>query len=313
MEIIPSQEQALAESHRPQLAELAERFIGAQDVAPSSRSTYGRQLRQFTEWLVDTGRAGSLSSLQREDILAYKRDLQDSGRSSYTVAGYLTAVRKLFEWLEGEKIYPNIARGVKGPRKPRGFRKDCLTPEQLREALEAMDRDRVEGLRNYAIFNLMARTGLRDVEVSRAQVGDIRQEAGQVVLWVRGKGRDTKDDFVILLEEAHKPIREYLALRGTVEDQEPLFSSLSDRNRGQGLSTRTISGIVKRALRRIGLDSKRLTAHSLRHTAITLAAAGGASLEQTQAMARHTDPKTTQIYFHNLARLQAGAEKYISF
>jgi hypothetical protein len=32
---------------------------------------------------------------------------------------------------------------------------------------------------------------------------------------------------------------------------------------------------------------------------------------QVQAMARHSDPKTTMIYFHNLNRLQAGAERFI--
>ncbi len=63
----------------------------------------------------------------------------------------------------------------------------------------------------------------------------------------------------------------------------------------------------------MGLDSKRLTAHSLRHTAITLSIKGGASLQQAQAMARHSDPKTTMIYFHNLNRLQAGAERFINF
>ena len=61
------------------------------------------------------------------------------------------------------------------------------------------------------------------------------------------------------------------------------------------------------------LDDHRLTAHSMRHTAITLAAAGGASLHQVQAMARHSDPKITMVYFHNLNRIQAGAEKCISF
>jgi len=59
--------------------------------------------------------------------------------------------------------------------------------------------------------------------------------------------------------------------------------------------------------------SSRLTAHRLRHTAITLALRGAASLQQAQAMARHTDPKTTMVYVHNMERVQDGAEKYIDF
>jgi integrase/recombinase XerD len=293
------------------LQDMVEAFLADQDVVASSRQTYRRSLRQFVLWLEATGRAQSLSTLTRQDILAYKESLQD--KSSYTISSYLTVVRKLFSWLESQKLYPNIARGVKGAKKAKGHRRDCLMVEQIRNVLQAMDRSSLEGLRDFALFNLLVRTGLRTVEVARAQVGDLRQEAGQAVLWIQGKARDSKDDFVLLMQETLEPVRDYLAARGPVSDEEPLFSSQSDRNRGQALTTRSISRIVKQALQAVGLDDSRLTAHSMRHTAITLAAAGGASLHQVQAMARHSDPKVTMVYFHNLDRVRAGAERYISF
>jgi integrase/recombinase XerC/integrase/recombinase XerD len=292
---------------------LAKEFLSSLDVGTGSRATYSRSLRQFTRWLEATGRSRQLNSLRREDILAFKEELLACKKSSCTVSTYLTAVRGFFQWLEGRKIYPNIAQGVKGAKKARGFRKDCLTEEQLREALAAMDTRSLVGLRDYAVFNLVARTGLRTIEVSRAQVADIRQEAGQAVLWIQGKGRDAKDDFSILTPEALKPIRAYLAARGAKDEQEPLFCSHSDKNKGQALTTRSLSRIIKGALRRIGLDDRRLTAHSLRHTAITLAVKGGATVEQAMYMARHADPRTTMIYFHNLSRLQNGAEMRVSF
>lgn len=299
------------EARRQDLEALVARFIEAQDVAPTSRATYTRVLRQFVLWLQETGRASRMDSLVREDILDYKETLASSGKSSYTVSGYLVAVRRLFEWLEGQKVYPNIARGVKGAKKARGFRRDCLTVSQLREAMDGIDQTSQEGLRDFALFNLLVRTGLRTVEVSRATVGDLRQESGEAVLWVQGKGRDDKDDFVLLVEDTLKPLRAYLASRGSLSPEEPLFSSVSDKNRGEALCTRSISRIVKTALRSVGLDDGRLTAHSLRHTAVTLAIKGGATLQQAQAMARHTDPKTTMVYFHNLARVESGAERYI--
>ena len=282
-----------------------EDFLRSLDVSEKSRATYTRSLRQFISWLAETGR--HTLELQREDILAYKEYLQSS-KSAYTVTLYLTSVRKLYQWLESQKIYPDITRGIKGAKKPKGFRKDTLSQEQLRETLSSM-----ESLRDYAIFNLMARTGLRDIEVSRALVEDIRLEQGQEVLWIQGKGRDSKDDFVILTPEALKPIKDYLKARGKVKKDEPLFSSDSDRNRGEALSTRSISRIIKNSMRAVGLDDSRLTAHSLRHTAISLSILGGASLQQAQAMARHTDSKTTLVYFHNLERISSGAEKCIQF
>lgn len=296
------------------LEELAEVFIASQDVKKSSSDTYSRQLRQFIYWLKDTGRQGQ--GLSREDILAY-RDYLSESKTSLTVAGYLTVVRKLFEWLEAEKIYPNIAK-VKSPKKPKGFRKDCLSKTQLREALQSVDTSSIEGLRDYALFNLLARTALRTIEVARAEIGDIRQESGQAVLWIQGKGRDSKDDFVILNEKALNPLKNYLETRSSelgraLRDNEPLFASLSSKNYGEALTTRSISRIVKKTLRKAGLDSSRMTAHSLRHTAITLSIAGGASLLQAQAMARHSDTKTTLIYWHNLERVRAGAENFIDF
>lgn len=287
-----------------------EDFLKSLDVSERSRATYARSLKQFILWLYETGR--NTLELQREDILEYKEYLAES-KSAYTITLYLTSVRRLYQWLESQRVYPDITRGIKGAKKPRGFRKDTLSQGQLREALSSMELDTLESMRDYAIFNLMARTGLRAIEVSRALVEDIRMESGQEVLWVQGKGRDAKDDFVILTPEALEPIKNYLRARGAVKKEEALFCSHSYRNTGDALTTRSISRVIKEALKRVGLEDSRLTAHSLRHTAISLSISGGASLQQAQAMARHTDSRTTLIYFHNLERISSGAEKFIQF
>jgi integrase/recombinase XerC/integrase/recombinase XerD len=295
--------------------EAIEAFINSQDVKEASKRTYNRQLKQFFKWLKDTNRMGE--SLNRDDILAYREYLINTGKTSLTVAGYLTAVRKFFEWSEAMKIYPNIAK-VKSPRKPKGYRKDVLNKSQLRRSLDVINTDTLEGKRDYALFNLLARTGLRTIEVARAAIGDIRQEAGQAVLWIQGKGRDEKDDFVVLNEKTLQPIEDYLQEREKeagrqLKDSEPLFISLSNKNKGEALTTRSISRIIKNVFIKAGINNSRITAHSLRHTAITLSIVGGASIQQAQAMARHGDIKTTMIYFHNLERIKAGAENYIDF
>jgi len=306
-------EQPIVARQEPSLEALIESFVDSQDVSDGSRDTYRRQLKQYVLWLEETGRREYLGQLRREDILGYKDGLLESGKTVLSANGYLTAVRKFYTYLEAEKLYPNIARGVKGYRKPQNFNKDCLSREQVKDVLHALKTSSLEGLRDYAMVSLMARTALRDIEVSRAKVSDIRQESGESVLWIQGKGRDSKDAFVVLTAAAEKPLRQWLQVRGEQSPDAPLFCSLSDRNYGKALSTRSISRIVKEAFKSVGLDSERLTAHSLRHTAITLALRGGASLQQAQAMARHSDPKTTMVYVHNLTRVQDGAEKYIDY
>ena len=296
-----------------ELTDLIDMFIKAQDVAQSSRETYRREMKKFMDWLENTDRVMELQMLEREDILEYKRYLQEQDFSPATVSGYLTAVRKFFSWLESKHVHPNIAENVKGMKKPKGHRRDCLTPQQVRKALDEIDTSTLKGKRDYALFNLLVRTGLRTVEVARAEVGDIRQESGQAVLWIKGKGRAEKDDFVLLTEGSLEPIREYLSERGDHDEDDALFISVSNRNYGGAMTTRSISRVIKKILKKINLDSERYTAHSLRHTAITLAIKNGASLEQAQAMARHSDPKTTMTYFHNVDRIEDGAEKKIKF
>ena len=77
---------------------------------------------------------------------------------------------------------------------------------------------------------------------------------------------------------------------------------------GERLKTRSLREIVKGALREAGFDDSRLTAHSLRHTAVTLSLLGGASLQQAQAMARHTSINTTLVYSHNIDRVNNAGE-----
>lgn len=319
-DVIEGQWAPVAPAARP-LEALVEDFLRAHDVRENSRGTYRRQLKEFTKWA--QGHGLILTDIRRDEIIAYRKHLETAagaageGLSSYSISGYLTAARRLFAWLESERIYPDVTRGVKGPERPRGHAKDTLTPDQLRATLEAIKRapelSELERARDYALFNLMARTGIRDIEASRASWGDVRREDGERVLYVHGKGRSGADEFVLLTPAAYKPLRASLDMRAHLWEGSPLFVSYSRRNWGERLTSRSISRIIKNSLKRAGYDESRITAHSLRHTAVTLALKGGATIEQAQAMARHGSPATTMIYAHNLDRVANGAEKRIKF
>lgn len=295
------------------LSRYLQEFISEQDIKENSKSTYKRALTQFFLFMFK-----NFDQLTSNDILAYKRHLESLKLAAYTITAYLVVVRRFFAWLETKKIYPNIAKTIKGMRRPRGFRKDPLTMEQTREVINNIDLKTLHGKRNFAIINLLVRTGLRTIEIQRANINDINQSAGVSKLHIQGKGRDTKDEYVILTHASLKPILNYLKCRGKTKDTDPLFTSLSDRNNGKRMTTRSISRIAKEAMVCVGIDSKRLTAHSLRHTAITTALRAGASLQEVKTMARHADINTTLIYSHNIDReinapehkIDAYMEKY---
>jgi len=93
-------------------------------------------------------------------------------------------------------------------------------------------------------------------------------------------------------------------------DEAPLFVA-TQHNRGEiSLSTNTVAQIVKRRAKQAGI-TKRITPHSLRHTAITLALDGGASVRQVQQLAGHADPKTTIRYDRNRKNLDDHGSDYI--
>ena len=281
-------------------------FISSQDVKESSRALYTRTLSQYFLWIEQSGKA--LINLTRQDVLEYKDSLQQQSLSSLTISSYITAVRKFYEWAEGEKYYPNIAKGIKTPRRQQAFKKQHLTDDKSAELLEHF---KSLSLRDYAIVNLILRTGLRTIEVVRADVGDITFKGNRRVLKVWGKGHIEKDDFVVLSEKAYEPIKEYLQTRKAVKSGEPLFTSTSNQNSGGRLTTKTISSICKDGLRAIGLDGKEFTAHSLRHTTAVAILKHGGQLTDVQSVLRHSSPVTSQIYTESVKeelRLQNAPE-----
>lgn len=281
------------------ILDLLDQFIKDQDVKNSSRTLYRRTLKQYFNWVDLAGY--NLVHVNRVHILEYKETLLKTGKSALTVGSYLTVVRRFYEWAEANKYYPNIAKGIKTPRRKQQFRKQPLKPEQAKQLLAHFEN---QSLRDYAIINLLLRTGLRTIEVVRANVSDITYKGSQRVLLIQGKGRDEKDSFVVLTDKAYKPIQRYLEQREVASDMEPLFTSTSNNSKGSKLTTRTISSIAKEGLKAIGLTHKSFTAHSLRHTtAVNILRAGG-SLETAQYTLRHSNPATTQIYTATLKEEQ---------
>ncbi len=160
--------------------------------------------------------------------------------------------------------------------------------------------DYAMALRDFVIMLLIVSCGLRMSEVSSLDVGDLNMVDGEPVIWVHGKGRDGKSEFIPVPEMLRNLLFRYMGLRRGLSRHSPMFVSYSRNSWGKRLSSRSISRIVKQAMVSVGLNSPRLTAHSLRHTAVTLALKGGATLQQVQQYARHRMIQTTLRYAHNL-------------
>lgn len=308
-------------------------YIAQKDVKQSSRLAYTKALTQFFHWIERTGR--DISLLQSIDILEYKDWLDRTGHSVLTRSLYIVSVKGFYAWAEGLKLYPNIAKNVKSSKKSersrgRGgkqghFVKMHLTDEEGSRFLEyfrtrpvqelkdgtGYDLSEANRLRDYAMMNLMIRTGIRSVEVNRANINDITTRMGKRVLYVQGKGKVDKGDFVVLSDMAYEPIQRYLETRPGALAGEPLFTCEGRGSKGRRLSTRTIQYIGKEGLRSIGLDDHMYSIHSLRHTAGVQILKNGGTQFDVQDVLRHASPETSQIYLESIKeerRLQSSPE-----
>ena len=282
-------------------------FIEYLDASPKTVETYTRAVRQFFKYIYENG----INQPTREDVIAYREYLKDTHKPT-TVQNYIVSVRIFFQWTEQKGLYPNVAEHIKGAKLDKNHKKDYLTSRQVKKVLETAKEESLQGLRDYAILALMFTGGLRTIEVSRANIEDLRTAGDCEVLYLQGKGHEEKTDYIKLIPEIEDAIRAYLKARGSVYPTEPLFTSTSNNSKGERISTRTVSGIVKTALKNAGYDSDKLTAHSTRHTAVTLALMGGQKLEEVQQFARHKNLATTLIYAHNIDRAKNNCEATIA-
>lgn len=277
------------------------------DVKLSSKKIYTTAVKQFINYLAYR----EISQPQREDIINWRDGMRESKKAT-TIQTYLTAVKLFFRWLEQESLYNNIADHVKAVKVQTGHKKDFLTNKQSRAVLQNIKTDNIKGLRDYAMISLMLTTGIRTIEVIRADVADIKEVGGESVLFIMGKGRNEKSEYVKLAPQVKNAIMTYLKARGTIDGTAPLFTSTSNNNAGERITTRSVRKIAKNAMIQAGYNSDRLTAHSMRHTAGTLALLNGATPREVQQLLRHSNINTTMIYAHELDRVRNNAELLVA-
>jgi integrase/recombinase XerC len=283
-------------------------FISYCQVKESTLKSYMKAIRQFLTFI----KINKITHPQRSDVLRFKEHLKTYCKAG-TVQTYIVSVRLFFKWTSQEGIYPNIAEHIKGAKIERGYKKDCLSANQIKSVLSVIDRENLKGKRDYALLSLMTTCGLRTIEIVRANVEDLRTSGDSEVLYIQGKGRNNKTEFVKIPTQVGNLLRDYMhALSYTPNATDPLFASVSNHSNGKRMTTRSISRIIKKCFLNTGYDSDRLTAHSLRHTAITLALLGGENLQAVQALARHTNINTTMIYSHNIDRMRSTCENTVA-
>ncbi|OHE26038.1 MAG: hypothetical protein A2Z84_04090 [Tenericutes bacterium GWA2_35_7] len=287
--------------------EIIDIYIQRFDIKENTKRSYGKMLAQFAEF------ADGLPNLPtRQDVMAYREQLKSRLRAA-SVQKHIVVIRGFYRWYYIEGFGPNAAEGVKGMKIESDFKRESLSLEAAIKLLNRAKRyasKSIIGKRDHALIALLLTTGLRTIEVERADVDDISFVDETKVLYIMGKGHDEKDAYVKLSPEVYSLIEEYLIERQ--DGYKPLFINHTKPYQGTRLRTRMISMVVKEMLRDIGIDDPKYSAHSLRHTAASLALDLGGDLDAAQQLMRHKDISTTKIYAHRLSKAKNHLEWQIS-
>lgn len=290
------------------------------DRAETTQAGYNVTVKCFLEWLVEN----SITAPTRDDIVNYREWLitphksRKTGEmitfSADTAARYFRGCKMFFSFLETQGLYKDITKNVRSPKtQAREFKRNALEREDCLRILDSIDTSKEAGKRDYCIILACVSCGFRIIEMQRADIGDIETHAGEHRLYIRGKGHLEKDDYKKIEAELWDALNDYLNARGTKDKEAPLFAAVASNAKAGGgrLAEPSLSRIVKNILKGAGYDSRRITAHSLRHTSVTLDRKAGASLEEASKHARHSNITITQRYDHALEKAEAKDERRI--
>ncbi len=166
-----------------------------------------------------------------------------------------------------------------------------LSAEDVERLVATCDRSTPSGRRDYAMFLLFARLGLRAGEVAALDLDHINWRSGELLI----PGKGLLHDRLPLLPDVGEALAEYLQRDRPDVSSRRVFIRLKAPYAELSVGS-TVSTIVKRAVKRAGIQVPMGGAHLFRHSLATNMLRGGASMAEIGEVLRHRSPNTTEIY-----------------
>lgn len=280
----------LNEKKEIRIKDYIDKYLDYIDVSSNTIDTYNVGLLQFNQYLLDS----NITQPTREDIINFREELRKEHKPT-TVNTYLIAIRNFYSWLEYEGITKDVTKKIKGLRISNEHKRNALTLEQCKLVLE-----NVANIREKVIFLLATTCGLRANELVNIRLQDFKLNQGKICLYVLGKARDFKEDFVIVDASLYQIIEQYVK-EYNITDY--LFVSTSNHNTNGKLTTKTMRLIIKDMFKRVGIEGSEYSLHSCRHTFATLSIMSGKDIREVSQAMRHKSITTTTIYLHDMEKL----------
>lgn len=278
--------------------ELVREWVTYSDITETSRKEYKISILVWFQFLATIG--VKPENAIKSDARRYKSYLIEKYAAT-SVNRHLSSVRLFYTYLrDNDYVKENITEGLKNLRVQPHIRKEPLTVEQAATLLNSINRYTLDGKRDYAIISLMIVTGLRRVEVYRLNESDVIPDRSMLHIMRKGT---TEKIWMKIPEDTMNIIVDYVMCKESLPYHDPaLFVTHMIQHNNGRLSLYSVSDMINKRLKSIGLDTKFYTCHSLRHTAANLAVSSGVDLTEIMAMLGHSNLKTTSVYLQTIRR-----------
>lgn len=278
-------------------AELMEMFIAAKKVEGCSEKTIRYYSSTINKMLSSIGK--SVTHVTTDNLRSYLSDYQENNSCSKSnIDNIRRILSSFFSWLEDEDyILKSPMRRIHKIKSAQAVKETYSD-----ESLEKM-RDNCENLRDLAIIDMLASTGMRVSELVGLNISDIDFESRECIVF--GKGSKERPVYFDARTKIH--LKNYLDSRS--DDNSALFVSLL-----KPYNRLKISGIEIR-LRELGrkLDIPKVHPHKFRRTLATKAIDKGMPIEQVQRLLGHSKIDTTMQYaMVDQANVKMSHKKYIA-
>lgn len=267
-------------------------------------SSYMRDIRQYVQWLRQSGVADVLN-VSQVNIAEYLKNLQTQGKSAATVSRTLASLKNFYAYVvstgfleespvnadihvdRGEKKLPQILSGKE--------------VELLLAQPSAMDS---KGIRDKAMLEVMYATGIRVTELIDLDVEDVNLELGIIKC-----GNSKKSRAIPLYPAAMRALAAYLKDVRMLMVSDPAENALFVNVGGSRMSRQGFWKILKFYQAKANIE-KDITPHTLRHSFAVHLLENGADLGSLQELMGHSDISSTQMYTHMInQKLKSVYEK----
>lgn len=267
-------------------------LLKVKQASSNTISSYMRDIRQFSEWLLETEGQDVLNASQL-NITHYLDTLQEQGKSGATASRSLASLKNFYSYavstgfLEASPVSDEI-------HVERGEKKlpQILTGKEVELLLSQPTCVDAKGYRDKAMLEVMYATGMRVTELIDLNVEDVNLDLGMI------KCASSKKSRVIPLYPAALQalavyIREVRGLLISDAQERALFVNVS----GSRMSRQGFWKILKFYQAKAGIE-KDITPHTLRHSFAVHLLENGADLDSLQELMGHSDISSTQMYTH---------------